>query len=282
MVRRSYRVRFPAGGDHSGIELAGIIDRPDQLDGYPVAVFCHCFTCNKDLKAIVRLSRALADLGIGVLRFDMTGLGGSGGDFSQTNFSTNVADVRSAVSFAQSEMGVVTALLGHSFGGAAALGVAGMIDCGPERVGSPEGVSDFSPSAVVTLAAPSDTEHLAWLLAAMNPDIEIRGFGSVNIGGRDWVIRREMLEDFRRHDLPAAISRIQSPTLLFHSPKDETVGFEHALRIMGLIHASPSPAGPVSMVSLDSADHLLSNRQEDIDFVASATAAFLRRYASPE
>jgi putative redox protein len=268
--RRSYRVQFPGGCGH---ELAGIIDRPDHRDAFPVAVFSHCFTCNKDLKAIVRISRALADLGIGVLRFDMTGLGGSRGDFSYTSFSTNLADLKSAVRFASKELGPVTALMGLSFGGAASLAIAG-------SQGTPAGLAGPAP-AVVTLAAPSDTVHLAHLLAIMDPQIESRGVGSVTIGGRDWNIRRAMLEDFRRYDLPAAISRIKSPTLLFHSPADATVSFDHAIRIMGLIQAAPGGGGPVSLIALDEADHLLAQRQEDIDLVASTTAAFLSRYAQP-
>ncbi len=270
MPRRSYRVQFPGGCGH---ELAGIIDRPDHRDSFPVAVFSHCFTCNKDFKAIVRISRALADLGIGVLRFDMTGLGGSRGDFSHTSFSTNVADLKSAIRFASSELGPVTALIGISFGGAASLAIAGS----QQRSSRLDGPAP----AVITLAAPSDTVHLAHLLAIMDPQIESRGVGSVTIGGRDWSVRREMLEDFRRYDLPAAISRIKSPTLLFHSPADGTVSFDHAIRIMGLIQASPSGGAPVSLITLDKADHLLAQRPEDLDFVTSTTAAFIHRYASP-
>lgn len=271
--RKSYRVRF-AGG--SGSELAGIIDRPDHLASFPVAVFSHCFTCNKDLKAIVRISRALSELGIAVLRFDMTGLGGSGGDFSRTSFSTNLADLRAAIGFANEELGTVTALIGHSFGGAASLALAGNLD-------QPSGESLMTtPRAVVALAAPSDTQHLAHLLSAMDPEIVSSGVGAVTIGGRAWTVRREMLDDFRRHDLTAAISRIAAPTLLFHSPTDETVSFDHALRIMTLIQSSPHGGGPVSLVALADADHLLSERAEDINLVASTTAAFLNRYAAPE
>jgi putative redox protein len=217
----------------------------------------------------------LAELGIGVLRFDMTGLGGSGGDFSRTSFSTNLADLRAAIRFAGEELGPVTALIGHSFGGAASLAIAGNRDNADNDHHQP------APRAVVALAAPSDTQHLAELLAAMDPEIESSGLGAVSIGGRAWTIRRAMLEDFRRHDLPAAISRIRIPTLLFHSPDDATVSFDHALRIMGRIQASSEGGGPVSLVALDGADHLLTERQQDLDLVASIAAAFLKRYGQP-
>lgn len=258
--------------------MAGIVDLPDPaarlpIKASPVVVFSHCFTCNKDLKAIVRISRALAETGIAVLRYDMTGLGGSGGDFTATSFTTNLVDLRAAIRFATTELGTVTTLMGHSFGGAASLAVAGE---------APR-LSDLDRlGAVVTLAAPSDTQHLAVRLARMEPTIERDGRGTVSIGGRDWTIVREMLEDFRRHDLPRIVGRINTPTLLMHSPADEIVGFDHALRLMGLIQTSPHRSTPVSLVSIAHADHLLANAAADLSFVASTSAAFIRRYASAE
>ncbi|MGB7327239.1 MAG: alpha/beta fold hydrolase [Rubripirellula sp.] len=267
METTSYRVKFDGGSGHA---LAGIVDRPTDQDPSLVAVFSHCFTCNKDLKAIVRISRGLAAHGIACLRFDMTGLGGSDGDFSHTNFTTNLADLSAAIAFARDELGQVDALIGHSFGGAASLAMAGNASA-----------SD-SPKAVVALAAPSDTSHLAALLSLMNPAIETDGFGDVNIGGRTWTIRREMLEDFRSHDLPAIIPKIKCPSLLLHSPVDRTVGYDHAVRIMGLIHSSPeSDSGVASLVTLSGADHLLVNNSHDIEFVTNTAAAFLLRYARP-
>ncbi|TWU46364.1 Alpha/beta hydrolase family protein [Rubripirellula tenax] len=267
MQTTSYRVKFVGG---SGESLAGIVDRPTDADPLVVAVFSHCFTCNKDLKAIVRTSRGLAARGIACLRYDMTGLGGSEGDFSHTNFTTNLGDLRSAMEFTTGEFGRVDALIGHSFGGAASLATAGM-------------PTETKPRTVVALAAPSETVHLAKLLSHMDPAIESDGVGTVSIGGRAWTIRREMLDDFRSHDLPALISRIQCPTLLFHSPLDRTVGFDHAIRILGLIQSSPHAAEPtpISLISLDGSDHLLVNEPRDIDFVIESTAAFLIRYAQP-
>jgi pimeloyl-ACP methyl ester carboxylesterase len=265
VARKSYRVQFSGG---SGFPLAGIVDRPNDVDAFPVAVFTHCFTCNKDLKAIVRISRGLAELGIGVLRFDMTGLGGSDGDFAETNFTTNLADLNTAIGFANQDLGPVTTLIGHSFGGAASLAIAGSNLV--ENLG-----------AVVTLAAPSDTSHLATLLTKMNPAIESAGSGTVTIGGVDWKINAQMLADFRNHDLPGLIANINCPTLLMHSPDDQTLGFDHVLRIMGLIQVAPEKTTPVSVVSLDGADHLLANTQADLDFVIPIAAAFVNRYARP-
>jgi putative redox protein len=268
LSRKSYRVTFSGS---LGFPLAGIIDRPDPQDqSAPVLVLSHCFTCKKDLKAIVRISRGLADRGIAVLRYDMTGLGGSGGDFSRTSFTSNVNDLQTAIEFASHELGQVTALMGHSFGGAASMSFAGHWSAANADNPIP---ALPKPKALVTLAAPSDTVHLAKLLDAMNPEIEGDGLGEVTIGGYTWTIRRSMTADFRKHDLPAAISKIDIPTLLFQSPDDTTVHYDHVLRIAGLIQDR------ASIFTLPGADHLLSV-QADIEVVTATTAAFLHRYAT--
>ncbi|WP_231742235.1 alpha/beta hydrolase family protein [Stieleria varia] len=284
-------MKFP-NGDHS-VELAGIVDRPREpahRNGQaPVVVFSHCFTCNKDLKATVRISRALAKSGITVLRFDMTGLGGSGGDFAETNFTTNLADLAAAIRFAHSELGPVTGLIGHSFGGLASLVTAA------KHFAKGETQADASVhlehlNGVITLAAPSDTSHLATLLARMNPEIESLGAGDVTIGGITWTIHRQMLEDFRQHDVTRWIPNIRCPVMLMHSPVDETVGIDHALRIMSLINsAAPNTSSSqtskpdtnaVSLVALADADHLLVRNTDDLTYVSQTMSAFLHRYAS--
>ena len=273
MKRKSYRVSFPGGNGH---DLAGIVDRPTHTgddrepslaENAPVAIFSHCFTCNKDLKAIVRISRALSDLGVNVLRYDMTGLGGSGGNFAETNFSSNQADLAAAIRFANAELGPVTALIRHSFGGAVSLAHAAQNN------------NDPNIKALVTLAAPSDTQHLANLLSQRDQDIEKLGVGKVTIGGITWDITKQMIDDFRTHDLTGLIPTIKVPTLLFHSPTDTTVNFDHALRIMGLLQNAPENPHVPSLVALNGADHLLVNEPADLTFAAETTAAFLHRHA---
>ncbi|MEM9646734.1 MAG: alpha/beta fold hydrolase [Planctomycetota bacterium] len=265
MARRSYRVNFTGG---SGFQLAGIVDKDDSVDAAPVAVFSHCFTCNKDLKAIVRISRGLAEAGLTVLRFDMTGLGGSEGDFSETNFTSNVADLHAAIEFASDELGPVQSLIGHSFGGAASLHVASTASKTP---------SLGRLSSLVTLAAPSDTRHLGELLIRMSPEIESVGEGNVTIGGRTWLIKRQMVEDFFSHDLTAAIPKIETAALILHSPIDETVHYDHAVRIQTLLNTRAD--GPIlgSLVSLIDADHLLARNSDDLLLVTDLLSAFIRR-----
>lgn len=261
LPRTSLRVEFAGGG---GWELAGIIDRPESSARHFV-VFSHCFTCNKDLKAIVRISRALAESGVAVLRYDMTGLGDSRGEFAETNLTTQLADLAAAIAFARKHFGRVDALMGHSFGGLASLMTAGT---------PPMRHSDLT--AVITLAAPNDSVHLAKLLATMNPAIEREGEGEVVIGGRKWRIPLAMLEDFRRHDAEAALGRVDVPVLSFHSPDDETVSIDHQRRIAETVPTE------VTAIPLSGSDHLMTRRQSDLGYVADVTAAFLARQTSSD
>ncbi|WP_146414381.1 alpha/beta hydrolase family protein [Crateriforma conspicua] len=267
MPRHSFRVRFDGG---AGFPLAGIVDRDDSHPDAPVVLFNHCFTCNKDLKAIVRISRRLADAGLTVLRYDMTGLGGSEGDFAQTNFTTNLADLHAAARFAADQLGPVRTMVGHSFGGAASMMAAGRrTDDGP--------LAELA--CLVTLAAPSDTRHLADLLVHMDGRIESEGRGEVTIGGFRYAIDRQMVEDFRTHDLTAAIASIDLPTMILHSPVDETVGYDQAIRIQTLINQRPGADALASLVTLAGADHLLVRQSKDLTFVADMIAALVHRYA---
>ena len=290
---KSYRVKFDGG--IPGVTLAGIVDRPrewqPQSDNgiQPVVVYSHCFTCSKDLKATVRISRALARAGVAVLRFDMMGLGGSNGEFAESNFTTNLADLSSAIRFASSELGPVTGLIGHSFGGIASLVTAA--NATAANAAQPgnrrNGVSPIAPdlsrlSFVATLAAPSDTHHLATLLARKNPSIDSQGSGEVSIGAFRWTVHKQMLDDFRQHDVADHLASITCPVLLLHSPVDQTVGIDHAIRLMTLIQADRSDGSsiihPVSLVSLPGSDHLLANDRSDLEFVARLLAAWSHRY----
>ena len=221
------------------------------------ALFAHCFTCSKDLKAVVRISRALADRGIGVLRFDFTGLGESEGDFTDTDFRSNLGDLAAAARFLAERYGEVQLLIGHSLGGAAALAGAADID---------------SVRAVVTIGAPSDTRHLQEQILASEPQLERVESAEVELGGRPVAIGRRLVEDLGRQDLSIAIAGLGRALLILHSPVDETVSIDHAARIY------KAARHPKSFVSLDGADHLLLARDEDSRFVAEVVAAWAGRY----
>lgn len=246
------RVSFP--GAH-GVALAGRLHRPA---GPPVAhaVFAHCFTCGKDVHAAVRVSRALAAQGIATLRFDFTGLGESPGDFADTNFSGNVADLVAACAWLRGRGQAPALLVGHSLGGAAVIAAASQV---PEV------------RAVATIAAPADPDHVRRLLTPVRAELEARGEAEVSLGGRPFLIRKDFLDDLARHASAAAIQNLGRALLVLHSPSDTVVGIEQARRIC------EAARHPKSFVSLDGADHLLL-RAEDARWVADIIAVWATRY----
>ena len=239
MTRHSVRCSIPTSG---GLVLSGIREVPTHT---PVGsiLFSHCFTCNKDLKAIVKISRELADLGWSVLRYDFRGLGNSEGNFCDTSFTTNREDLQAASRYLETLNAPVNILVGHSFGGAASLHEAGAIE---------------SVRGVVALAAPSDTHHLASLLETMDPSIVSVGRGEVVIGGFRYQVNKSMPEDFRRYNLPDVVANMSKPVLALHSKTDETVGFYHAIKNCGFA-GGPNHVGLRSLITLPDSDHLLSS-----------------------
>ena len=125
-----------------GQALSGLLDLPiEQPIGY--ALFAHCFTCSKNLKAAANIAHALNDAGIAVLRFDFTGLGQSEGEFSDTNFSSNVGDLLAAVDYLSREHEKPAILVGHSLGGTAVLQAAAQVESAVAvaTIGSPSGTA---------------------------------------------------------------------------------------------------------------------------------------------
>ncbi|HEX9771439.1 MAG TPA: bifunctional alpha/beta hydrolase/OsmC family protein [Kiloniellales bacterium] len=238
-----------------GQHLAARLERP-RGRAHAVALFAHCFTCTKDIFAASRIAGGLAARGIAVLRFDFTGLGHSEGEFANTNFSSNVDDLVVAADHLRSAYEAPKIVIGHSLGGAAILAAAGRI---PEAV------------AVATIGAPAEPAHVEHLFQAARPEIEARGEAEVLLAGRPFTIKKQFLEDIAATRLEAAIAGLRKALLVFHAPRDATVGIENAGRIFA------AAKHPKSFVSLDDADHLLS-RHEDAAYVAEVLAAWAGRY----
>jgi putative redox protein len=245
-----------------GQDLSARLDLP--LDGRPVAyaIFAHCFTCSKNIKAIANISRALAREGIAVFRFDFTGLGESEGDFADTNFSSNVDDLVAAAEFLKSEYDAPRILIGHSLGGAAILQAASRI---PSSV------------AVATIGAPSDPRHVIRAMGAFKEKIETEGEAEVLLAGRPFKIKKQFLDDLELTRMQQSIQHLKKSLLIFHSPLDETVGIENAAQIF------KAARHPKSFISLDRADHLLT-AATDSRYVGSVIAAWSQKYidALPE
>ena len=249
--------RFQFTGSE-GHQLAAALDTPDgPIAAY--ALFAHCFTCGKDVLAAKRIATALAAKGIAVLRFDFTGLGSSEGDFANSTFSSNVADLVRAAGHLRETRKAPAILIGHSLGGAAILAAAGQI---PDA------------KAVVTIAAPSDPLHVTHLFGDRIEDIRKHGKVEVSLAGRPFHIKREFLDDIAEHNLMAEVANLHKALLVMHSPTDDTVGIENATKIF------VAAKHPKSFVSLAGADHLLSQRK-DSTYVADVIAAWAERYIEP-
>ncbi len=249
----SSKIQFPNSENEL---LAARLELPVDKKASQYAIFAHCFTCNKNLTAVRAISRALTQKGIGVLRFDFTGLGESEGEFSDTNFSSNVSDLISAHNFLKDNYNAPTLVIGHSLGGAAALITASTLD---------------SIQAVVTIGSPSDPKHVVHLFDESIEQINAQGRAQVNIGGRPFEIKQQFLSDLKEKNMPKIVKSIRKPLLILHSPQDNTVEVKNAAEIYGWAHH------PKSFVSLDGADHLLSDKQDAL-YVGDVIGSWSDRY----
>ena len=240
-----------------GLTLAARIDRPGNGPAIAHALFAHCFTCGKDIAAASRISRALARRGIAVLRFDFTGLGNSDGDFANTNFSSNVTDLLAAAQALEQQYRPPSLLIGHSLGGAAVLAAAPQLP---------------SVEAVVTIGAPATAAHVKHLFSSAHTELQEVGEAEVRIGNRSFQIKRQLLDDLDNYGDASHLRQLGRALLVFHSPVDQIVSVDEAARIY------QAARHPKSFISLDNADHLLSNR-DDVEYVAETLVAWASRYA---
>ncbi len=247
------RITFPNG---RGEQIAARLELPEDEQPLAYALFAHCFTCSKDLKAVVSISRALSSKRIAVLRFDFTGLGESEGDFSATTFSSEVSDLIAAAHFLEQKYKAPRLLIGHSLGGAAVLAAAAGIP---------------STTAIVTIAAPFNPANLRRLLGVTTEQIEQAGHATVSISGRVFTIRKSLLDDLEAQQPTETLRRLKAALLVMHSPRDQVVGIENAANIY---RAAPHPK---SFISLDSADHLLSDVR-DSRYAGEIIATWASRY----
>ena len=239
-----------------GQQLAGRLELPMDRKPHNYAIFAHCFTCTKNLMAVKNVGRALTNAGFGVLRFDFTGLGESEGDFENTNFSGNVNDLVEAAEFLERDYMAPTLLVGHSLGGAAAIFAAEKIE---------------SIQAVAVINSPSDPSHVMHLLKESKAEINERGKAKVNLGGIDFTIKKQFLDDLKNKPLTQIVKTFGKAILILHSPQDKTVEIKNAEEIYKAAHH------PKSFVSLDGVDHLLS-KKEDSRYVGMVIAGWASRY----
>ncbi len=241
----------------AGHRLSGALELP----GGPIrgaALFAHCFTCSKQSRAAVAVSRALAREGIATLRFDFTGLGASEGEFGREGFAGDIADLVAAADHLVARFAQPALLVGHSLGGAAVLAAAD--ELGEDKV-----------AAVATIGTPSDVRHVLKNIHGDLDPIRTAGEGEVSIGGRAFRLSSDFLASVGSADLLAKVAELREPLLLLHSPTDQVVGIDHAAALFG------AARHPKSFISLDGADHLLLDPAR-AEFAAQMIATWAQPY----
>ena len=242
--------------NRKGYKLSARLELPVDREPSAYAILAHCFTCGKNLTSLRTLSRALSVKGIAVVRFDFTGIGESEGEFAEKEFSANVHDLLDVAEFLKKNYAAPSLLIGHSLGGAAVLLAAGQLD---------------SVKGIITIGAPASSDHAVHLFKESLQTIHQEGKGHVNIGGREFIISDDFVESLNGHNMEEVIGHIKKGLLIFHSPQDEIVGIENAAAIYKAAHH------PKSFISLDGADHLLSNKDDAI-YVGEMIATWASRY----
>lgn len=235
--------------------LAGKLELPKRTPK-AFAIFAHCFTCSKDIIAANIISKKLNDSEIAVLRFDFTGIGNSEGDFSNTNFSSNVQDLIDANNAITEKYQAPTLIIGHSLGGAAVLKAATLLD---------------NIKAVVTIGAPSCTGHVAHLFKQGLSQIEEQGEAEILLAGRSFKIKKQFIDDINEVDVLNGVRNFNKALLVMHSPLDDTVSIEHAGNIF------QAAKHPKSFISLDKADHLLM-KKDDANYVANLIGTWSQKF----
>lgn len=251
---KTERFTFPGALGH---DLAGRLDLPDDGNVIDYVVFAHGFTIGKDFKPLQTIAKALVDEGYGMLRFDFTGLGRSGGDFSDTNFSTNVAEIRAAAQYLIDHYAAPGLLVGHSFGGTAALKAAEDLP---------------SVTGIATIGSPCSTTHIVHNFADKLEEIIESGQAEVMLAGRPFTIKNQFLDDIKKYDIAEGVGELNRALLIFHSPQDQVVLIDNAS------HLFRYAKHPKSFVSLDGADHLLLKHECDADYIGRVLAAWAPRY----
>lgn len=244
MGRKS--IKFPFSSSR-GQKLAGILDLPEGETLF-YGVFAPCFTCTKESHAAHKICRALSEQGVGILRFDMTGLGESEGDFAGTNFSSRILDIIAASHALAAAYEPPKILIGHSISGIAALSAAKQL---PHL------------QAVATLGSPRDPEYIIDKFRRNN-QITVKGdVAELIVAGRKVPVKKTFVDDMLSHDVAALTAAYDRKLFIFHAPRDEIVSFENA-RILHERANCDKELLPLG----GSATHLLEQGGDDATYIA--------------
>ncbi len=236
------------------LKLSGVLHQPNVGKPLAYALYAHCFTCTKSIKAAVNITEHLAQHGIATLRFDFTGLGASKGNFADSSFSTNIDDLIDAAKFLEQKYQAPQLLVGHSLGGTAILAAAQHIP---------------SAKAVASIGSPAQPEHILHLLKDHLDDLQNEGTANIELAGRPFNFKQSFVDDVRKHEIN--YRKLNKALLVMHSPVDDTVSIDEAGKIF------TQALHPKSFVTLEDTSHLL-DKESDTKYAANVLSAWALRY----
>lgn len=256
MTRTSTKISFPNG---RGQMLAAILDAPAVTPLF-YGIFGPCFTCPKETHAAAKVCRALAEDGVAMLRFDVTGVGGSEGKAVDTNFTTRLADMQAAYDFLSAQYAAPKIFIGHSISGTAALSAV-------------KNMADIA--LLATIGSPSDP---AAIIAKFrrNGDIEENADGAtINVLGTPHRFGAHFVPDMLSQDVAGDTAQMTQKLMVFHAPHDRIVSYDNAETIVSRANA----AADAELIRLDDeATHLFENRGDDALFVAETIMLWCRQH----
>jgi putative redox protein len=202
--------------NHCGEKLAATLHLPDGSPDRGV-ILGHCFTCSRHTSILRSICHALAASGFTVLRFDFSGNGQSEGEFTESTYSKQIAEMKTAAALLATHGVSWLGLAGHSMGAMVALLAAGEIK---------------AAKAVCALAARSRVMGVADLLTpAQLKRIQETGRVLFVSRGRSLELTGEMFRDASRYDLGRTVASFMLPVLLVHGDQDEITPVDEAYRI---------------------------------------------------
>jgi uncharacterized protein len=235
--------------------LAAKLDRPVGRPRF-FALYAPCFTCSKDILVAKRICEALAQKGIAILRLDFTGLGESGGDFAQANFSSNVEDLLAASAYLKAHFQAPQLMIGHSLGGTTSLVATSR---------------SADIKAVVTINSPCHPTHVSRHFPGLEDELSWKGEADVKIEGRDFRIQKHFIDDLQSHDMNQILPALGAALLVMHAPTDPGVNVRNASFIFS------TASHPKSFVALDQMDHLITKKNDAL-YIAQMIDAWSERY----
>lgn len=242
--------------NREGHDLAANLHPSHIPNSDTYAIFAHCFTCGKNIKAAVNIANQLAAMGINVLRFDFTGIGASAGDIKDAYFTNNINDLIDAANYLEENYKAPSLMIGHSLGGTATIAAAYDIK---------------SVKAVATIGAPAHSGHILETLGVDQDIIDNEGQHDIKFYGNNLTVNKQFVDDVCFKHLQEKLNKLKKSLLIMHSPVDEIVSIDHAGELFQMAQH------PKSFISLNKAEHLLGTKK-DAKYVASLISQWAKPY----